>query len=261
MVVVPVYRCSTDDKGQRPERQVAVMSAWGRRFDVQLARADGDEGKSAEKTSPFEREGFLRQLALAERIARETGETVPLLFEMVDRFTRRDLDELGWAKTEVRRRTEGRVVVWFCEVGGPEDQAKPMARLLAGFKTESAKDENDKRRARIPGGMQLAVDEGQHVGRPPKSLSAAELERARLLLGQGYGEEKIAVLINEERRVHLLTDAGERKRRSVSAWVVRKALGRKVKTYTRKLKAQGNSARPAARGAQAKDILSSEGSE
>jgi predicted site-specific integrase-resolvase len=60
LVAVPYLRVSTDDKGQDPVRQMEVIAPWAAREGIELLAAVIDEGTSASKTNPFERERFLR---------------------------------------------------------------------------------------------------------------------------------------------------------------------------------------------------------
>jgi DNA invertase Pin-like site-specific DNA recombinase len=216
LLVQPYARVSTDDKGQDPRRQLPGFEAWAQREGVSLLPAVLEE-HTADKEDPFERPAFVR----ACEQARDAG-AVALLLEDPDRLTRLPPEFQGWATVEVRRRFG--VKVWYTTFA-VKDQESGVARIVTGVKATMAHEDNEKKRRRTSEGMKLKQDEGKHVGRPRKPLTAAERAQALRWQGEGWGARRIAAALSAGRGAGAVSvSEKERARRTISATTVRRAL-------------------------------------
>lgn len=189
-------RVSTDDKGQNPERQEDILKAWCREHGVKIRGIYTDMGTSATKTNPFERPVFMEALGAAQ------VEGAAILVEKHDRFTRQGSHEYGWAITELKRQSPP-VDLWIQSKGGLQDQAREMVGAITdAIEAETASKWSRDHSGRVASGMQTAKKNGKHVGRPPKRLTAAELELARILAKDGKGVRYIATIINKGRGLY-----------------------------------------------------------
>lgn len=185
-------RVSTDDKNQNPERQRSDLTKWCEKHGVQICGSAVEE-ISATKTNPFERPAFRAAVELAKQ------HQAAILVLTHNRFTRQGSDEAAWARVELKRQTPP-VAVWIASKGGPEDQNV----AVVGAIQDAVEDEFSLKWARdhgtaVASGMRQAKREGRHVGRPGKSITAAELELARDLEKTGKGVRHIATVINAGR--------------------------------------------------------------
>jgi len=96
---VPYLRCSTADRGQDPERQMMVIGPWAEREGVALLEPEIDEGTSATKTDPFERERFIEACDRAKAAG-----AFAIVVECSDRFSRQGAKLDAWAEVELERR-------------------------------------------------------------------------------------------------------------------------------------------------------------
>ena len=205
---VPYLRCSTDDKGQEPLRQLDVIRPWAEREGVELAEAVVDEGTSAWKLDPFERPKFV---VACER-ARAVGADA-IVVECSDRFSRQGSKLDHWAEVEVDRRYGLRVL----------RANKPLAfhGTLAGNLTDSLTAESA--RAWVEGhaektrsGMARAKAAGKRMGRPPKPLSDEQLALVRRLRKEGVGWRRIAREVSEARGAFRVADRKRQRERAVT---------------------------------------------
>jgi len=216
---VPYLRVSTDDRGQRPERQMTVIEPWAAREGVELLPAVVDEGTSAFKTDPFERPAFLKACEAAA--AAGAGAVV---VEVPDRFARQDSDEYGWAKVELRRRYGLELLAATQTV---EFQRTGFGRLMGHMEAEKAHGWVTEHARKVRSGMASKRATGAHMGRPPKPLSASEAALARALQAQGWGFRRIAHELSRRRGAFDVADRRLQAQRRIGATTVRDALREK----------------------------------
>lgn len=210
-----------DRKGQNPQRQNEVLVEWVVREQSaetppRLVDVLTDDGKSATKTNPFERPVFVKACEKAKLLVAEGVPVAGILVEKVDRFTRQGNKKFGWAIEELQRRYGLRLFV----------ANEPLARQLGeddALEITQAVDAQVARRwAREHGksvrsGMKST---GKMGGRPPKSLTPAELELARRLQAEGKGSRRIAHAISEQRGAFRVADKKAQGRLKVSHQLV-----------------------------------------
>lgn len=218
MKLVPYLRTSTDDKGQRPDRQLSVIAPWAEREGVELVAAVVDEGTSAHKTNPFERPKFLEACKVAQAIGADG-----VVVEKADRFTRQGWEAEGWARTELRLRYG--LGLYTCEAS-VSDAASDVNRLRQAIESEFAWKWIENHRARVQSGIAAAKARGVKFGPPEKPLTDAEVVMIKKLRAEGLGDRRIARVVSETRGAYKLVDPRAQRRKGISATLVRKATGR-----------------------------------
>lgn len=189
-------RVSTDDKGQKPERQKEILDDWCKAHGVEPIGSFIDEGTSATKTNPFERRVF----ETVVKCAQANGAVI--LVEKHDRFTRQGSHEFGWAITELKRQLPP-VKLWIASKGSPEDQDREfLGALQDAMESESASKWARDHGSRVKSGMRTAKRSGVHIGRPKKCLTQDELDLAKKLQGEGKGVRAITTQINKARGLY-----------------------------------------------------------
>lgn len=205
---IPYLRVSTDDKGQRPERQLEVIRPWAAREAVELLAAVIDEGASATTTNPFERPRFIEacELALA-------GGAQALVVECGDRFTRQGAKKDGWAEEELERRYGLRLL----RADKPlEQHGTLVGDTVDSLKAEVAREAMREHGKKVRSGMAKAKRDGHQVGRPRKVLSRGEVELLRSMREGGAGWRAIALAISKARGAYEVADPKRRRRIEVS---------------------------------------------
>jgi len=217
--VLPYLRVSTEDKGQDPKRQLLSIASWAEREDFQLLGPEEDIGTSASKVPALERPFFIRACERAQA-ARAAG----LIIETPDRFSRMDPMLAVWEFVEVEKRF-GLDIYFACVP--LSYQATPMGRLVIFLQMASSHQWVIDHTAKVVSGMLRKKAEGAKFGRKPKNLRADELDQVKELRRKDRKEgqkgwETIAVIINEQRGVHRLTDKKEAKEQGVSSGSLRR---------------------------------------
>lgn len=207
-LLVPYIRVSTDDKGQDPERQLVTIAPWAEREGYTLLEPAVDNGTSASKVPALKRPIFL------EACERAKAARASIIMEGPDRFSRQDPDVAVWEKVEVERRYEGVQLVFACMSW--EMQRSPLGKVFLFFHQATGHIWVEEHRKKVLSGNVRARARGQRLGRAPKEVTFTE-EQQILTWRKKHGWEKIAQLLSAERGAHLLTDAMERRRRSISA--------------------------------------------
>jgi DNA invertase Pin-like site-specific DNA recombinase len=212
---VPYLRCSTDDRGQDPARQLEVIRPWAERESVTLLDPVIDEGTSAMKTDPFER---LRFVEACERAKAAGAEAI--VVECTDRFSRQGAKIDAWAEVELERRFGLKLY----------RADKPLAQhgSMVGNVTDSMHAETARawvlgHATKVRSGMARAKNSGKHVGRPRKDLSPDELAMVVRLRAEGKGWRVIALAVSRARGAFDVADPARRKERLVSHTHVRRA--------------------------------------
>lgn len=213
---VPYLRVSTDDKGQDPSRQLLTIQPWGNTNGVEIAGTMViDEGTSAHKTDPFQREKFLQAIALAKL---EKADAI--IVENIDRFSRKGSKMTGYYK--VKLEMEHKLKLW-CADRSMEAQDSGSGELIESVQAFIGREKSETLSRRVREGMASAKAKGQVMGAPRKPLTAPERDLAAALKAEGHGWETIAAKINEARGAHLIATPEIRRRKSVSAATVRRA--------------------------------------
>lgn len=250
MKLVGYLRVSTDDKGQRPERQKEKIDRWaGNEQGVRVVAWIVDEGMSASKTNPFERPKFMETVEAAVGAGADG-----LVVEKGDRLTRQGNEEFGWAVVELRRRFALKVVC----ADLPLDQQDVMGgRVKRALDAEMAHEWSKTHAERVLGGMKLTETEGtksgKPIGAPRKVLSEDELALVVKLNAEGLGSRRIAGEISRRRGVEEVYDRKAKRRRSVSEWKIRQVLKARENSDREK-----TSVDPKSGQVLGKDILSSQ---
>jgi len=213
---VPYLRVSTDDKGQNPERQHDVIRPWAEREGVFLLKPVVDEGTSATKTNPFERPKFLEACEVAAKAGADA-----IVIETVDRLTRQGTAIFGWVQVELRARYG--LGLYLADVP-LVIQEQLGGEILAAAKAALGREAMRQHSARVRSGMATAAKAGKKFGRPPKELTDVELDMALRMRAEGKGAPSIALAVSRSRGALDVADVGARRRLSISANTVRKAL-------------------------------------
>lgn len=216
MRAVPYLRVSTDDKGQRPERQLEVVGPWAEREGVTLLDAVTDEGASATKTNPFERPRFVE--ACERAVAAGAAAVV---VETADRFTRQGSKEDGWAEVELQRRYRLRLF----RADKPLDQHGTLVGdTVDALKAEVAREWAREHSKKVRSGMSKAKKDGKRVGRPAKALTEAERAQAAALRAEGKGWRAVALAVSRARGAFEVADPKRRRELTVSHMHIKRAL-------------------------------------
>lgn len=213
---VPYLRTSTDDRGQVPTRQLEVIEPWALREGVVLLDPVIDEGSSASKLDPFERPKFIEtcERAVAEGAA-------AIVVECTDRFSRQGSKIDGWAEVELERRYNlqlYRADKPVQEHGSLSGDMTDNLRALLG--REWVKGHTLK----VKSGMAKASKGGKRVGRPRKTLTAAEVELVKAMRADGEGWRAIAHAVSTARGAFRVADPARRRALTVSHSHVRRAM-------------------------------------
>lgn len=209
---VPYLRVSTDDKGQDPLRQMAVIESWAKREGIRLILPPViDEGTSADKTNPFERPAFLKAIA----IARDYGAAI--VTETGDRFTRRGT-KLYFVYAYILENDHG-VRMWEADQT-IQQQESALGEILRAIKAMAAKEWIENHKARVKSGMAKRRASGAPMGRPPKPFMPGEAEYILQLRAEGKGWKTMTHALNKRRGVfELKDDRAVAKRKISSEWV------------------------------------------
>lgn len=206
--LVPYYRVSTDDKGQDPERQRIACEPWAEREGFHLLPPTLDIGTSASKIPALHRPLF-HEVCQRAQASKAAG----IIMETPDRFSRFDPDLAIWEKVEVERKFNVRL---YFACMSREMQETPMGKCFLFMQQAAAHQWVEDHRKKVLSGNVRARARGQRLGRMPKAVSFEE-ERLIVEWRKEHGWEKIAQLVTAHRGAHLLTDAKERRRQSISA--------------------------------------------
>jgi DNA invertase Pin-like site-specific DNA recombinase len=216
IVAVPYYRCSTDDKEQNPLRQAEVVEPWAAREGVTLLAAEVDEGTSATKKSPFERQKFL---AACER-ARAAGADA-VVVECTDRFSRQGLKLDSWSEIELERRYGLKLLRADKTVA---EHGTMAGDLTDGVHAEAGRAWVRAHAAKVRSGMQRKKKEGAKFGRPAKPLTASEVALVMRLRAEGQGWRRCAHAVSEGRGAFRVADPRRSKALRVSHSHVRRSV-------------------------------------
>lgn len=215
MKAVPYLRVSTDDKGQDPSRQMLTIEPWAKANGVDLLPEVVDEGTSASKTDPFQRQKFKEAIERAHVLGAKA-----IIVEQPDRFTRRGSRLYGYYKTKLE--LEHKLKLW-CVDRSMENQDSNIGELMEGVQAFAGREKSETLSRRVREGMAKAKAKGVHLGQPPKKLTSIERDLAAKLHEEGHGWDTIAARINELRGAHLIATPEVRRKKSVSGATVRRA--------------------------------------
>jgi DNA invertase Pin-like site-specific DNA recombinase len=205
-----------DRRGQDPERQLVVIRPWCAREGVELLDIIRDEGTSASKTNPFERDRFIEACQRAVAL----GATA-IVVEVGDRFGRRGSMESAWAEHEMKLRYGG-LLLWRADKSIAQ-HGTMAARVTDTIHDEGARDWVEKHKVKVASGMANAKAKGVHVGRPAK-LSAAERALATKLRADGTGWRTVALEVSRRRGAFDVADPKVSKRLRVSHMLIRRVV-------------------------------------
>ncbi len=213
--VVVYQRVSTDDRDQKPERQVQALKRWADQNGAEITGWVVDEGTSARKVSPLQRQKVYEAI----RLAKKTGATA-LLVEHLDRWCRTGNRDLA-ATDFLMEHEHGLDVVMVDMPEGLEGMAYEIIRTV---KAEYAKEFSDLLGQRIKQGLALAKKEGWPKGepgpRPKKALSKPEVEQIAEWRAEGVGWRRVAHRLSTQRGAFDYADPKLQRRYRVSdAWV------------------------------------------
>ena len=216
LVAVPYLRVSTDDKGQDPVRQMEVIAPWAAGEGIALLPPVIDEGTSASKTNPFERERFLDACRAAGNAKAQA-----IVVECSDRFSRQGSKLDAWSEVELERRFGLRLLR---ADKGLEAHGSMVAAVTDTIHAESAKAWVSAHASKVRSGMARARDKGVRYGRPPKDLTPAEVELVRRLRAEGKGWRRCALAVSEARGAFRIADPDKRRRATVSHSHIRRQI-------------------------------------
>lgn len=223
--VVAYKRVSTDDREQRPERQDENLERWAKDNDAEITAWVVDEGTSARKVSPLQRQ----QVHEAIRLAKKTGATA-LLVEDLDRWCRTGNRDL--AATDFRMEHEHGLDVVMVDM--PEGLEGMAYEIIRTVKAEYAREFSDLLGRRISQGLALAKQRGFPHGAPgpkPKpKLTDAEVGQIKEWRDQRIGWRRIGLEISKDRGAYEVADPKVQKRLKVTYGWIRQQLAHREKT-------------------------------
>lgn len=213
---VPYLRTSTDDRGQKPTRQLEVIEPWAQREGVQLALPVIDEGSSASKLDPFSRPKFIEA---CERAVAEGA--VAIVVECTDRFSRQGSKIDGWAEVELERRYN----LQLYRADKPvQEHGSLSGDMTDNIKALLGRQWIKEHSSKVRSGMAKARKDHKPIGRPAKPLSSAEVELVESMRAEGEGWRSIAHAVSTARGAFKVTDPAKRRALTVSHSHVRRAL-------------------------------------
>ena len=219
--LIPYYRVSTDDKGQRPERQAEVCQPWAEREGFVLLGEEIDNGTSASKVLALDRDKFVKACERA-KAARAEG----VLLEDPSRFSRMDPFRAIWEVVEVKDRYG--LEVYFAS-DSLASQATFAGKIVIFLKFALAHEWVLSHTAKVESGMRLSQLRGVKFGRKPKDETFTEddwlfIEEQR---AKGVGYDSVALMLNERRGVNTMTDRAKAKRLGITKSSLRRAIERR----------------------------------
>lgn len=216
MIALPYYRTSTDDRGQNPRRQAEVVEPWAAREGVTLLEPVIDEGASASKTSPLDREKFIEA---CERAKVQGADAI--VVECSDRFSRQGSKLDAWAEVEVERRFNLKI---YRADKTLDAHGSMVGNVSDSIHAEGAYAWVKAHASKVRSGMARKKAEGARFGRPGKPLSPAEMAIVRKARAEGDGWGTCAIKVNEARKTHRIVDPKVRRKASVSGSHVRRII-------------------------------------
>jgi len=228
--LVGYLRVSTDDKGQDPDRQKAIILAAASRQGHEIVAWAVDEGISG-TVPPLQRQGVLEALDLCQE-----HKAKGIMVESVDRWTRGGWTDLGVSMFQMETDYDDAQLI----VADLPTEDKFLWELLAGIMASVAKMFNVRLRAQIKSGLANAKAKGWPNGEPgrkPKPpMTPGEAEVAlRVLETEGKngvaanGYHSAALAVSKARGAFTLSDPKRRQHATVSSWWVRNQLRERVK--------------------------------
>ena len=215
-LAVAYLRVSTADKGQDAERQLEIVRPWAEREHVTIADVVIDEGTSASKTDPFQRDQFI---AACER-AKALG-AVAIIVECSDRFSRQGAKLDAWAEVEMERRYG--LALFRCDKA--RDQHGSMVGNVGdAIHAEGAAAWVKGHASKVRSGMARKRAAGARFGRPAKPLSPEELALVERLRGEGMGWGRCARAVCDARQAHRIVDPDRRRQVEVSGSTIRRTI-------------------------------------
>lgn len=235
----PIARVSTNDKGQRPERQEEVMEAWASREVQALLPCIRDVGTSATFTDPFDREKFVAAI-----VAAKASGAVGILAEKVDRVCGQGSDELGHVRYVLRKK-HGLRLVFADRPLSMQGHDNFAGNLTGTVDAEVRRERIATDRTRIKGGIATRRKKGLPVGGATQAKDSPELRELVYAVAaaadDSWGWRRIAREVSTRRGAFAasLTPKEQRKRK-VSYATVRRILLHGPKSYM-EMKAQAQS--------------------
>lgn len=216
IVAVPYLRCSTDDGGHDPERQLETIRPWAEREGVTLLDPVVDEGTSASKLDPFERPRFIEACERAKAVGAHA-----IVVECSDRFSRQGAKLDAWAEVELERRYGLRLL--------RADKSLDQHGSMVGAVTDTIHAEGARawvtaHSSKVRSGMAKKKAEGARYGRPAKPLTAAKLALVAELRAKGHGWRRCALAVSERRGAFRIADPERRRKLTVSYSHIRRQL-------------------------------------
>lgn len=230
-VAKPYLRVSTDDKGQDPKRQMDLIRAWATREGVRLLEPTEDQGTSADKTDPFEREAFMEAID----DARDKGAQA-LVIETPDRLTRRGMGHYFLSVHNLKEKH--RLKLWQSDQ--PLIQQDTFAgEIMSAIQAAMAQQWMERHKKAVRSGIDRARANGAVFGRKPKQFSDQEMAYIRdalmvprfvshhnkqgLTKNPAYkGYKSIAHEVNRMRGAYDVVDKAAREAKSVSEMTIRR---------------------------------------
>ncbi len=213
MKLVGYLRVSTDDKGQDPDRQKAVILAAAAKENHEVVAWAVDEGISG-TVPPLQRQGVLEALDLAER-----HEADGLIVESVDRWTRGGWQDFGVSLFLLDTDYDGMELI----VADLPTQDKFLWELLGGIMASVAKMHNVRLRAQIKSGLANAKAKGWPNGQPGRlrkpDLAQEEYLQVVEWKKEGKGMRTCADLISKARCGSVVDRAVQRERCVSETWL------------------------------------------
>lgn len=219
---VPYLRVSTDDKGQDPERQMLRIRSWAESETVHLLPAVRDEGTSALKVDPFQRETFREAINAAK--AAKAG---AIVVEEPDRFSRKGSTRYGYYKTKLLMDYGLRLLVADRRL---EDQDSAMGELMESVKAAQGRTFSENLSRRIKEGQAKMRARGQHIGRPAKGITANERSLVAKMREEGHGWDSISKAVCQARGVFDYATPEVRRRKGISGTAIRRAFNQNLPT-------------------------------
>lgn len=237
MRLVGYLRVSTDDKGQDPDRQRAVIQKWADSNNHTVLVWVKDEGTSG-ATDPFQRQAVLEAIEEAQELKADG-----IVVEAVDRWTREGMEALAVSKFRLRVDKNG---LQLFIANAPTGLPPAFMELIDGMLAAVAKMWLDRHKAAVKSGIALAkakgFPNGQPGRRPKPQLTAKEQEILTRLIDEGLGVDRLALELSRIRGAYEVADPKARAKLEVKPTWLWKSIRSQMPWVRERLSARGSNA-------------------
>lgn len=234
MRLVGYLRVSTDDKGQNPDRQKDVISAWAKNHGHEIIRWVVDEGTSG-ATDPFQRQYVLQAIEEAKSLGCQG-----IAVEAVDRWTRGGVESLSVSRFFLRVDHDLRLI---CTTTPPGMTAE-MEEMWDSMMATVARMFLSRLREQIKSGIARAKANGWPNGEPGRkakpSPTPKEWEMISQWIAEGKGVDKMALDLSHHRGAFAVADTKAQDRLRVKPTWLHGKIHSEMPSLAERLAAKGS---------------------